>query len=81
MGVIPSTTGAATTATAIDSGVAALDAATRRLDRDAAQVATRGGEAMHALVDTGQARLQAQAAVSVIRTSNAVLGTLLDLRA
>ncbi len=66
---------------ALDSGAASLTAAGQRLNGDASQVAKQGSDATGALLDTQQARLQAQAAVAVIRTSNAVLGTLLDIRA
>ena len=66
---------------ALDTGAASLNAAGQRLNDDAAQIARRGAGATGALLDTQQARLQAQAAVAVIRTSNAILGTLLDVRA
>lgn len=76
---------------ALATGIDALGASLGRLDQDAARVAQAGAAQMSdtsggndltgALVDTGQASLAAQAAIAVIRTSNTVLGALLDVRA
>jgi hypothetical protein len=66
---------------ALAAGSAALNAAGARLNGDAQQVANPGADPTGGLVDATQAQLQAQAAVAIIRTSNAMLGTLLDVRA
>ncbi len=66
---------------ALATGSAALNAAGARLNGDAQQVANPDADPTGGLIDATQAQLQAQAAVALIRTSNAMLGTLLDVHA
>ena len=66
---------------AIDSGATLFAASEQRLNQDAQQIATPGSDPLNPLVDLNRTRLDAQAAVEIIRTSNAMLGTLLDIRA
>lgn len=81
MSVISTPTNLPGAAGALAAGSNALTAAGQRLDGDAARVATPGSDPTAALIDSTQALLQSQAAVSIIRTANATLGTLLDIRA
>jgi hypothetical protein len=64
---------------ALNSGIAAIATGSGRLNQDARQIADPAGEnATKPLLDLGQSKLQAEAGAAVIRTSNSMLGTLLD---
>lgn len=71
----------ATAGTAVATASSALAANFARLDQDAQAVATPGADPTAALLDARQTALAAQASLQVVRTSDAVLGTLLDIRA
>lgn len=62
---------------AINSGLATISAGSRRLSQDAVQIAG-GGDPTAPLVDLSQSKFLAEAGAAVIRTSNSMLGTLLD---
>ncbi len=63
---------------AINSGLSSISAGTARLDQDAQQIANPNADATGSLLDLPQASIQAQAGAEVIRTSNQLLGTLLN---
>jgi hypothetical protein len=64
---------------AIYSGHAAIATSTQQLNQDAQQIANPYSEnTINPLVDESQSLLIADAAANVIRTSNQMLGTLLD---
>ena len=70
-GVLPSAAG---------SGLAAIAAGTRQLDQDAEQIATStDGVPVAPLADLKQASLTAEAGAAVLRASDKMLGTLLDM--
>jgi hypothetical protein len=67
---------------ALNSGRAAIAAGNQQLNQDAVQIANPGNENLtNPLVDSSQSLLLAQAGAAVIRTSNEMLGTLLDVLA
>jgi hypothetical protein len=62
------------------SGLAALATSNRRLSQDAQQIANPDQQNVtNPLLDLNQAKLLTQAGAAVIRTSNQMLGTLLDM--
>jgi hypothetical protein len=64
---------------AINSGAATIDGAAQQLNVDAQQIANPNGpSSINPLVDLTQASQLAQAGADVVRTSNRVLGTLLN---
>jgi hypothetical protein len=64
---------------AVGSGLATIAAGSQQLSQDAAQIANPdNGNLITPLVDLSQANLLAQAGAAVIRTSNQMLGSLLD---
>lgn len=64
---------------ATGSGLATLATANQQLNQDASQIANPGNaNSISPLVDLSQANLLAEAGAAVIRTSNQMLGTLLD---
>jgi hypothetical protein len=63
---------------AINSGLAAISAGNQRLNQDAEQIAAGGEELTQPLVDLSPSKFLAEAGAAVIRTSNSMLGTLLD---
>jgi hypothetical protein len=66
--------------TAQDNGRAALATSSQQLARDAQQVANpANGSPTIPLLDSSQSLLLAQAGADVIRTSNQMIGTLLDM--
>jgi hypothetical protein len=67
-------------ASAVNSGLATIAAGSRRLNQDAQQIANPDNDnKIDPLVDLPQSSLQAEAGAAVIRTSNEMLGTLLDM--
>jgi len=65
-----------------DSGRAALAAGSQQLSQDARQIANPANENLtNPLLDTSQSLLLTQAGANVIRTSNEMLGTLLNVHA
>jgi hypothetical protein len=63
-----------------DSGRAALATSAQQLSQDAQQIANPAIEnPTHPLLDLSQSSLLTQAGTAVIRTSNEMLGTLLDV--
>jgi hypothetical protein len=66
--------------TAQNSGRAALATSTQQLNHDAQQIANPAeGDVAAALLDSSQSLVLAQAGAQVIRTSNQMIGTLLDI--
>jgi hypothetical protein len=64
---------------AVGSGLATIAVGSQQLNQDAAQIANPdNGNLITPLVDLSQANLLAQAGAAVIRTSNQMLGSLLD---
>jgi hypothetical protein len=64
---------------AAGSGLATLATANQQLNQDASQIANPGNaNSIGPLADLSQANLLAEAGAAVIRTSNQMLGTLLD---
>ena len=64
---------------ATGSGLAAIASGSRQLNQDAAQIANAGNQTpINPLVDLSQSSLLAEAGAEVIRTSNQMLGTMLD---
>jgi hypothetical protein len=64
---------------ASSSGLAAIASGAQRLSQDAAQIADpTNGAPLSPLVDLNQALFIAEAGAAVVRTSNKMLGTLLD---
>jgi hypothetical protein len=63
---------------AINSGLSTISAGSRRLNQDAQQIANPTADATGSLLDLPQASIQAQAGADVIRTSNQMLGSLLN---
>jgi hypothetical protein len=62
------------------SGLATLATANQQLNQDASQIANPGNaNAIGPLADLSQTQLLAEAGAAVIRTSNQMLGTLLDM--
>jgi hypothetical protein len=62
------------------SGLAAIAAGGQQLSQDAAQIANPGNQTLiNPLVDLAQSSSLAEAGAEVIRTSNQMLGTLLDM--
>jgi hypothetical protein len=62
------------------SGVSALTASSRRLGLDAQQIADPGNQNLIGpLLDAHQSGLMADAGAAVIKVSNQMLGTLLDI--
>jgi hypothetical protein len=70
--------GSAVSSPALSTGLATVSAGTQRLDQDAQQIANPDQTATGPLLDLGQASLQAQAGVDVIRTANQMLGSLFN---
>ncbi len=66
---------------ALQTGAYALDRSIQRLDSDAQQIADPQQIAPGPLLDLQQAKLSAEAAIQVVKTSNQVLGKLLDVLA
>ena len=65
-----------------DSGRAALATSSQQLSQDAQQIANPANENLtNPLLDSSQSLLLTQAGADVIRTSNEMLGTLLDVHA
>ncbi|MGO9992216.1 MAG: hypothetical protein ACLPTF_06845 [Steroidobacteraceae bacterium] len=65
-----------------DSGRAALATSSQQLSQDAQQIANPANENLtNPLLDTSQSLLLTQAGADVIRTSNEMLGTLLNVHA
>jgi len=70
----------ATLASALNSGLATIATSNQRVDQDAEQIANPDNENLITpLLDLGQSSLLTQAGTAVIRTSNEMLGTLLDV--
>ena len=65
-------------ASAVNSGLSTVSAGAQRLNQDAQQIANQDQSATGPLVDLGQASIEAQAGADVIRTSNQMLGSLLN---
>jgi hypothetical protein len=65
-------------ASAVNSGLSTVSAGAQRLNQDAQQIANPDQSATGPLVDLGQASIEAQAGADVIRTSNQMLGSLLN---
>ena len=65
-------------AAAVNSGLSTVSAGALRLNQDAQQIANPDQSATGPLVDLGQASIEAQAGADVIRTSNQMLGSLLN---
>jgi hypothetical protein len=64
---------------AVGGGLAAIAAGGQQLGQDAAQIANpANGDLITPLVDLTQAKLLAEAGAAVIRTSDRMLGSLLD---
>jgi hypothetical protein len=64
---------------AAGSGLAMIATANQQLNQDASQIANPGNaDSISPLVDLSQASFLAEAGAAVIRTSNQMLGTLLD---
>jgi hypothetical protein len=64
------------------SGLATIAAASNRLDQDAQQIANPDSpNQTNSLLDLSQSLLMTQAGADVIKTSNSMLGTLLDVLA
>ncbi len=64
---------------AVNSGLEALASSNRRLSQDAQQIANPDNQNLaNPLLDASQSLLLAEAGAAVIRTSNRMLGTLLD---
>jgi hypothetical protein len=62
------------------SGLAALATSSQKLSQDAQQIANPDNENVtNPLLDLSQAKLLTQAGAAIIRTSNQMLGTLLDM--
>ena len=62
------------------SGLEALAGSNRRLSQDAQQIANPDNQNVtNPLLDLSQAKLLTQAGAAIIRTSNQMLGTLLDM--
>jgi hypothetical protein len=62
------------------SALGALATSSRRLSQDAQQIANPDNQNVTApLLDLSQAKLLTQAGAAIIRTSNQMLGTLLDM--
>jgi hypothetical protein len=76
MNTINSVTSSVSAAT--NSGLSTISAGNQRLDQDAQQIANPNGDATGSLLDLPQASIQAQAGADVIRTSNQMLGSLLN---
>lgn len=75
-GVSPS----ASPPSAVNSGLEALASSNRRLSQDAQQIANPDNQNLtNPLLDASQSLLLAEAGAAVIRTSNRMLGTLLDV--
>jgi hypothetical protein len=82
MSPIGSVTPSASLASAANSGVAALAAGNQKLNQDAQQIANPDNQnTTSALLDLSQAKLIGQAGADVIRTTNRMIGTLLDILA
>jgi hypothetical protein len=65
---------------AVNSGLATLSAAGQRLNQDAQQIANPANEnPTNPLLDLKQSSLSAEAGAAVIRASNEMLGSLLDV--
>jgi hypothetical protein len=65
---------------AVNSGLATIATGNRRLNQDAEQIADRNNaNVINPLLDLSQSKLLAEAGAAVIRTSNSMLGTLLDI--
>jgi hypothetical protein len=65
---------------AVNSGLAAIAAGNRQLNRDAQQIANPDNQNLaNPLLDAGQSLLLAEAGAAVIATSNRMLGSLLDV--
>ena len=65
-------------ASAVNSGLSTVSAGAQRLNQDAQQIANPDQSATGPLVDLGQASIEAQSGADVIRTSNQMLGSLLN---
>lgn len=62
------------------SGLAALSTSNQRLNQDAQQIANPDNQNVtNPLLDLSQTKLLAQAGADILRTSNQMLGTLLDM--
>lgn len=62
------------------SGLAALATSNQRLNQDAQQIANPDNQNVtNPLLDLSQTKLLAQAGADILRTSNQMLGTLLDM--
>lgn len=70
--------GPASASSALSTGLATVSDATQRLTQDAQQIANPDQTATGPLLDLGQATLQAQVGVDVIRTANQMLGSLFN---
>jgi hypothetical protein len=65
---------------AVSSGLTTIATGNQQLSQDAAQIANPGNEnPINPLVDLTQSSLLAEAGAEVIRASNQMLGTLLDV--
>lgn len=65
---------------AVSSGLDALAISSRRLDQDAQRIANPDNQNItNPLLDASQSLLLAEAGAAVMRTSNRMLGTLLDV--
>jgi hypothetical protein len=65
---------------AANSGLATIRTSTAQLNQDAQQIANPANQNLTTpLVDSSQSLLLAQAGAQVIRTSNQMMGTLLDM--
>jgi hypothetical protein len=63
-----------------NSGLATLQTSTAQLNQDAQQIANPANQNLTTpLVDSSQSLLLAQAGAQIIRTSNQMMGTLLDM--
>jgi hypothetical protein len=64
---------------AVGGGLAAIAAGSQQLSQDAGEIANpANGNLVTPLVDLAQAKLLAEAGAAVIRTSDQMLGSLLD---
>jgi hypothetical protein len=65
---------------AVNSGLATIAAGSRQLNQDAQQIANPDNENLtNPLLDLKQSTLQSEAGAAVIRASNEMLGSLLDV--
>lgn len=82
MSPISSVVPSASLASAANSGLGALAAGNQKLNQDAQQIANPDNQNTTApLLDLSHAKLMGQAGAAVIRATNRMIGTLLDVLA